>query len=169
MAWASYCGATDRICEEAPDGFDWFQPRKTRNTLKGFGDDAVWGQTRWSRIKKRRQAAALQTLRACQRQLHPRQRAFPWDGVAGHIPQAGVAKVRVVQELGALPVRRLWFRHVGLGNMRAMQFHPSWAAAGSLSHALFHQPRIYKPPSIRISCNSVSELEQRKNPWANRN
>jgi len=42
---------------------------------KGVADDAAWGQTRWSRIKrKRQQAAALQTLRACQRPLHPRQR-----------------------------------------------------------------------------------------------
>ncbi len=54
---------------------DWFQPRKARSTRKGFADDAVWGQTRCSSIKtKRQQAAALQTLRACQRPVHPQQR-----------------------------------------------------------------------------------------------
>jgi len=49
---------------------------------RGFADDAAWGQTRWSSIKrKRQQAAALQTLRACQRVVHPRQ------GVRNHWDQ----------------------------------------------------------------------------------
>ncbi len=61
----------------------------------------IWGQTRCLCIKtKRQQAVALQTLRAYQRPLHPRQRvrnhwdqrALPWDGVAGHISQPGVAE-----------------------------------------------------------------------------
>ncbi len=86
-------------------------------------------QARWLRIEtKRQQAAALQTLRAYQRPLHPRRRvrnyrdrrAFPCDGVVGQISQPGVAEgPGGVQGPGALPVRRLWFRHAGLGNMRA--------------------------------------------------
>jgi len=75
----------------------------------------IWGQTRCLRCHadmvpdtlfahrketKRQQAAALETLRAYQRPLHPRQRvrnhrdqrALPCDGVAGHISQPGVAE-----------------------------------------------------------------------------
>ncbi|MGC8990292.1 MAG: hypothetical protein ACP5MD_09245, partial [Verrucomicrobiia bacterium] len=55
-----------------------------------------------------------------QRPLHRRQRrvqcgldqrALPSDGVAGHISQTGAAEgPGGLQEPGALPVRRLWFR-----------------------------------------------------------
>ena len=42
--------------------------------------------------------------------LHPPQRALPCDGAGGHISQLGVVEGPGVQEPGALPVRRLWFR-----------------------------------------------------------
>ena len=65
------------------------------------GEYGIWGQTRCLGIEtKRQQAAALQTLRVCQRPLHPRQRVrYRWDqhvlpcvGVAEHISRPGVAE-----------------------------------------------------------------------------
>ena len=52
-----------------------FNHEKRGTRERGFADDAAWGQTRyWCIRTKRQQAAALQTLRACHRPLHPPQR-----------------------------------------------------------------------------------------------
>ena len=90
----------------------------------------IWGQTRCLGMKtKRQQAVALQTLRACQRPLHPRQgvrnhwdqRALPCDGVAAGISQTGVTDSvhQRVQQPGHCPYDNFGSSRAGLRNRRA--------------------------------------------------
>ncbi len=86
--WVSWSGQLMRFAGRAesvmqPSGFGKERPmiligfnhEKRGIRERGFADDAAWGQTRClGMTTKRQQAAALQTLRACQYPLHPPQR-----------------------------------------------------------------------------------------------
>jgi len=52
VAWAEYCHGTERIWEGAADALVGFNHEKRGIRESGFADDAAWGQTRCSRIKK---------------------------------------------------------------------------------------------------------------------